>query len=297
MREITVKAFAKINLTLDVLGQRTDGFHEVAMVMQGIDLHDMVTLKKVPGRKIILSCDNPELPKNRDNLAYRAAELLCEELLPSAGLSIDIKKRIPLAAGLAGGSADAAAVILGMNALFDLRMDWEKMRILAARLGSDVPFCLNPLTALATGRGEVLQSLPVCPQLWLVLVKPPFGVATKDVYKHLHYVRVEKRPSLRQALQALAAQDTRSLLTAAANVLEYSTFALQPQLAGWAQELAESGAVKVMMSGSGPTLLGFCESAEEAENIAASWKKEGWFVRVTRTIHPQDIGERMIVNG
>jgi 4-diphosphocytidyl-2-C-methyl-D-erythritol kinase len=296
MHGITIKAFAKINLTLDVLHQRPDGYHEVEMIMQGIDLHDLVTLTKTNKPGIELICDSPELGAGPENLAYRAAELLWCSIPGSAGVRIDLVKKIPVAAGLGGGSTDAAAVLLGMNRLFNLGLTHNQVAGLAAELGSDVPFCLEPLTALARGRGEVLEPLAACPLIWMVLIKPPFGVSTKEVYGHFHRVSVKQRPDLKKVVSLLAGQKANQLLDNLVNVLEYATFDLHPQLSKWAQELKEIGADKVLMSGSGPTLLGFCRQREAAGKIAALWNRPGWFTQLTRTTRPEDLEGRMNID-
>ncbi len=292
---VSVKGYAKINLTLDVLGKRDDGYHEVAMIMQGIDLHDLITLKKRQAG-IMLENDLPELSSGPDNLAYQAALLLQKDFPVIEGIHIKLTKKIPLAAGLAGGSTDAAAVLLGLNCLYDLGLSLDELRAYGARLGSDVPFCLLPTTALATGRGEIITELPPCPPLWLLLVKPPFGISTREVYGHLKEVIIKERPSLEGALQALNTGDLAFLYHAMANVLEYATFDLYPELQQYLEELRNSGAKKAMMSGSGPTLIAFMENEGEARKLASSWTKPGWYVIVTRSIGPRDLDRRIVVD-
>lgn len=291
MNTIELKAHAKINLTLDVLGLRPDGFHEVAMVMQGILLHDLVKLTRTKEEKIHLTCNIPELEDPRENLAYKAAALIIRDFPQIGGVKIHLEKRIPVAAGLAGGSTDAAAVLLGLNRIFNLGLPGTTLRAYAAQLGSDVAFCLHPLTALAEGRGEKLTPLPECPLLWLVLFKPPFGVSTKDAYLNLHRVKVGARPSWRKMAEALKHQDRDRIIQEMGNVLEYSTFNLHPELAEFAAEIAGLGTQKLMMSGSGPTLLGFVGNEREASLIAGRWEREGWQVIPTRTLTKRDIKE------
>ena len=295
MQKVSVKGYAKINLTLDVLGKRDDGYHEVAMLMQGIDLYDVVTLEK-RGAGISLESNWQELSSGSDNLAYQAAALLQKDFPVIDGIHINLKKRIPLAAGLAGGSSNAAAVLLGLNYLYDLGLSLNKLRAYGASLGSDVPFCLHPLTALATGRGEMISELPPCPPLWLVLVKPPFGVSTKEVYGHLEEVIIKKRPSLAGALKALKTGDLALLYNSMANVLEYATFDLYPELRQGLEKLIKAGAKKAMMSGSGPTLIAFVENKSRAEELASSWPKSDWRVEVTRSLGPGDLDRRVVVD-
>ncbi len=298
MKSITLKAYAKINLTLDVLEKRADGYHDVKMIMQGINLYDIVTLESCDDG-IRLSCDVPGLGEDRHNLAYRAAELMLLHHPQIKGLRITLEKRIPVAAGLGGGSADAAAVILGVNELYDLRLTKDRLREIALRLGSDVPFCLFPRTALAEGRGERLTDIVPCPLLWLVLVKPFFGVATKEVYENLKNVTITERPDTKEALRAIEEADTELLYQAMGNVLEYSTFALYPDLQKLVEELLPLGAKRVMMSGSGPTLLMFMDDEDDAKAAALCCAKAGRDVIVTRTNLPEDVEmqKRRFVHG
>lgn len=292
MRRITIKAFAKINLALDVLGKRSDGYHEVDMVMQGINLHDVVEITTAEA-EIQLSCTLPELGCAEDNLAYAAALLLQKNYPQVRGLSIHLHKNIPLAAGLAGGSADAAAVLIGVNELYELGLDLAGLQELGARLGSDVPFCLNPLTARARGRGEIMSPLPECPPLWLVLCKPSFGAATAEVYRHLSRVTVPARPDTAKVIAALERQDSNHLLLEAGNVLEYATFDLYPVLREYAQEMMARGSSRVLMSGSGPTLLGFASDESAARMLADALKKEDRKIFVCRTLQRGDLAERI----
>jgi 4-diphosphocytidyl-2-C-methyl-D-erythritol kinase len=295
MQQVSVKGYAKINLTLDVLGKRDDGYHEVAMIMQGINLYDVVTLEK---RKagIMLDSNLLELSSGPDNLAYQAAALLQKDFPVIEGIHIKLSKKIPLAAGLAGGSTDAAAVLLGLNLLYKLGLSLDQLRTYGSCLGSDIPFCLHPLTALATGRGEMIKELPPCPPLWLVLVKPPFGVSTKEVYGHLKEVIIKERPSLERALEALETGDLGLLYHSMANVLEYATFDLYPELQHGVEKLRNAGAKKAMMSGSGPTLIAFVENETKAKELASSWTKSDWQVVVTRSLGPRDLDRRIVVD-
>ncbi|MCR4443036.1 MAG: 4-(cytidine 5'-diphospho)-2-C-methyl-D-erythritol kinase [Peptococcaceae bacterium] len=291
INRIAVKAYAKVNLALDVLGKRDDGYHEVQMVMQGIDLYDLVELEK-SGRCIRLTCNWAELGTGKDNLAYRAASLLSENYPVVKGVKINLRKKIPLAAGLGGGSADAAAVLLGLNELFALGLSIDELKRFAAVLGSDVPFCLRPLTAYAWGRGEQIVQLPPCPRLWVVLAKPPFGVSTGEVYRRLHSVTVRKRPAVQQLIAALSEKKTALMFEHMENVLEYAAFDMHPQLREHLQQMQEMGAAKAMMSGSGPTLLAFYESEEKARQAASLLAKPGWKLFVARTLGPEDMEER-----
>lgn len=292
MKRIIIKAFAKINLALDVLGKRQDGYHEVETIMQGIDLHDIIALEPAP-QGINLSCNWKELGTGPSNLAYRAAGLLMKNYNIS-GVKIHLEKKIPLAAGLAGGSTDAAAVLLGINQLFSLGLSMEKLQELAATLGSDVPFCLSPLTALARGRGEVINELSPCPQLRLVLLKPSFGVSTKEVYEHIDKVKISRRPNVQELIRAIKSQNINLLFTSIGNVLEYSTFDLYPQMRFFRQELLDKGASSVMMSGSGPTMVAFLQDTMSAHQMVTVLKKQYGHVFATVTLRQEDIDERMV---
>lgn len=263
---ITKHAKAKINLTLDILGKRDDGYHEVEMIMQAIDLADIVTLEDA--EDIIVETDLAELADDRTNLAYRAAELLRDTYGKGRGAHIRIEKKIPLAAGLAGGSSDAAAVLLGLNELWGLDRTTDELTALGARLGSDVPFCMIGGTMLATGRGEILAKVPSLGAYPLVLVKPPLGVSTAAAYGGYRAENVAVHPTAERMTQALASGDITRIYEAMGNVLETVTIPLRPEIDEIKRALIEAGADKAMMSGSGPTVFAFVKTTEEAERIA-----------------------------
>lgn len=263
---ITKYAKAKVNLTLDILGKRDDGYHEVEMIMQAIDLADIVTLEDA--EDIIVETDLAELADDRTNLAYRAAELLRDTHGKGRGAHIRIEKKIPLAAGLAGGSSDAAAVLLGLNELWGLDLAMDELCELGARLGSDVPFCMMGGTMLAKGRGEVLTKVPSLGAYPLVLVKPPLGVSTAAAYGGYRAERVEVHPTADRMTEAIASGDITRVYEAMGNVLETVTIPLRPEIDEVKRALAHAGADKAMMSGSGPTVFAFVKTAEDAEKIA-----------------------------
>lgn len=293
MAKIIVRAYAKINLTLDVLGKRNDGYHEVITVMQGINLYDLMEVERT-GPGIRLACNIREL-EGTNNLAFQAAALMTQQYGLEPGFSIKLQKNIPVEAGLGGGSADAAAVILAVNELCGLNLTMTEMRTAAARLGADVPFCLLPLTALATGRGEEIKDVGTCPVLWLALAKPPFSVSTASVYRHLDRVSVGRRPDLRAVLEAINNKQREILYKNMVNVLETATYDLYPRLKTHLLEIETLGAKKVMMSGSGPTLLAFGDNEEEARRLALLIKKPGWQVFVVRTTVPEDVEKQKIL--
>ncbi|WP_371376339.1 4-(cytidine 5'-diphospho)-2-C-methyl-D-erythritol kinase [Sporomusa aerivorans] len=270
---LTLKAYAKINLALDVLYKRSDGFHEVAMVMQAVSLCDTVSLTSYPG-EIILTVSRADLPADASNLAYRAAALLKEYTGCRQGACITLDKQIPLAAGLAGGSADAAAVLKGLNILWDLGLSGEELSRLAARLGSDVPFCLCNGTMLATGRGEILSPLPPMPACYVVLAKPPVEVPTAWVYQQFKADRVAVRPDIAGMCKELEQGSLAGVAGKLANVLENVTIPAHPEIARIKECMLEAGAMAALMSGSGPTVFGLAGSQDQAEVIASRLKAE-----------------------
>ena len=264
---VTVEANAKINLTLDILGKRPDGFHEVAMVMQTIGLHDTLVMEKTE-RDIKLSINVPWLKADEKNLAWRAAELIRQEYGLEGGVRIELTKRIPVAAGLAGGSADAAAVLKGMNDLYGLQLDEEKLCELGARLGSDIPFCIMGGTMLATGRGEVLTRLSDMPETWVVLAKPRISVSTAWAYQNYDEQGAERHPDNEAIKQAIARGNRKAVAGLLCNVLESVTIKKYDVIAEYKQMMLDKGAMASMMSGSGPTVFGLAKSREQAEAIA-----------------------------
>ncbi|WP_173435606.1 4-(cytidine 5'-diphospho)-2-C-methyl-D-erythritol kinase [Selenomonas ruminantium] len=280
---VTVEANAKINLTLDILGKRPDGFHEVAMVMQTIGLHDTLVMEKTE-RDIELSINVPWLKADEKNLAWRAAELIRQEYGLEGGVRIELTKRIPVAAGLAGGSADAAAVLKGMNDLYGLQLDEEKLCELGARLGSDIPFCIMGGTMLATGRGEVLTRLSDMPETWVVLAKPRISVSTAWAYQNYDEQGADRHPDNEAIKQAIARGNRKAVAGLLCNVLESVTIKKYDVIAEYKQMMLDKGAMASMMSGSGPTVFGLAKSREQAESIADVLRQEtNADVFVTRT--------------
>lgn len=283
MEQIKIKARAKINLTLDVIGKRPDGYHEVAMVMQTIDLYDQITLTSTDGG-IEVSANHPDIPLGPANLVYKAA-MVARPVGFSGGVHIHIEKNIPMAAGLAGGSADAAAVLKGLNRLWRLNRSLEDLLELGSCVGSDVPFCILGGTALATGRGEKLTPLKDAPEMWLVLVKPSVGVSTKEVYSQFDAGRVDRRPDNDIMIRALAAGDTRIVMENLVNVLESVTLRLYPEVTWLKGRMLQAGAQAALMSGSGPTVFGIVPDLTAAEQVAERLKQEfpADFVQVANT--------------
>ena len=267
LESLRLAAHAKINLALYVPGKRPDGFHEVEMIMQSVGLHDTVEIT-LRDAGIILDCDRKDLPCNLDNLAYRAAELLRQECGVKQGVHIRLSKRIPLAAGLAGGSADAAAVLKGLNFLWKLGLSRTELEELAARLGSDVPFCLWGGTALATGRGEVLTPLADFAGYGVVLANPPLQVSTAWVYGNFRPEAVLKHPDIRPMLDAIERNDFDSVAGSLENMLETVTIPAHPRIAEIKKTFSDAGASGVLMSGSGPTVFALMPDRESAGQLA-----------------------------
>ena len=273
---LTLSANAKINLTLDILGTREDGYHEVAMIMQEISLHDTLSMGKInQGISLTIVIDGQQgtLPADESNLCWKAAALVQKEYNLQEGVEIHLTKRIPMAAGLAGGSADAAAVLKGMNHLFRLGMTEARLCELGARLGSDIPFCIMGGTMLATGRGEVLTRLPSFPRLSVVLAKPPVGVSTAWAYKTYDAGYDGPHPDNEAMLEAIHGGDAHKAAGLLCNVLEGVTETEHPVIADYKRLMMEHGAMASMMSGSGPTVFGLVREKQQAWHLADTLKK------------------------
>lgn len=270
-----VKAFAKINLGLDVLGKRDDGYHEVRMIMQSIGLCDEISLEVLEEDVIRLSLDGagPDVPEDERNIMYKAAALLKEHCSLRKGVYIRAVKHIPSQAGLGGGSADAAAVLKGMNGLFELGLDEKELRELGVRLGADVPFCIMEGTALAEGIGEVLTPIKKAPHLYVLLAKPSEGVATGGIYKAIDESglmedeegRAHRKDCIDGLIRACDTGDIRELCGDLINIFEPVTEARQPLIAELRQRMLELGALGALMSGSGPTVYGLFDDSLRAE--------------------------------
>lgn len=273
---LTLSANAKINLTLDILGTREDGYHEVAMIMQEISLHDTLSMGKInQGISLTIAIEGKQgtLPADESNLCWKAAALVQKEYNLQEGVEIHLTKRIPMAAGLAGGSADAAAVLKGMNHLFRLGMTEARLCELGARLGSDIPFCIMGGTMLATGRGEVLTRLPSFPRLSVVLAKPPVGVSTAWAYKTYDAGYDGPHPDNEAMLEAIHGGDANRAASLLCNVLEGVTETEHPVIADYKRLMMEHGAMASMMSGSGPTVFGLVREKQQAWHLADTLKK------------------------
>ncbi|MGE5421627.1 MAG: 4-(cytidine 5'-diphospho)-2-C-methyl-D-erythritol kinase [Ignavibacteriales bacterium] len=263
MKKITITAPAKINLTLDVKGRRPDGFHDIESIMHQIDLVDEVVISEIP-QGICLDGSNLQLSYDNSNLAYRAAKLLLEIYGIKKGVNIFLAKNIPLGAGLAGGSTNAASVLKGINRLFELNINERDMLTLAGKLGSDVPFCLLGGTAVASGKGEILTPVINRNKLNFLLVNPGFAVSTADIYELMDREIITDRPDIDKVVTDLAENYVPGIGTSMANVMEPVTFRMFPELKEIKNELLKGKAAGVIMSGSGPTIFALFADAEEA---------------------------------
>ncbi len=274
MVRLEKEAYAKINLSLDILGKREDRYHDLRMIMQTVALHDTVQLEVIPCG-IRLECNSRWVPQDGTNIAWKAASLLMDKYSISSGVKIKIIKRIPVAAGLAGGSTDAAAVLKGLNELFCLGLDGDELRRLGKQLGADVPYCVGGGTKLAEGIGERLTALPDFSGVDIVLVKPGVRVSTAWVYGNLAISEIKEsdRPDTQLLLQALEQRDIKTVATGMKNVLESVTIPKYGIVREAKERLLELGALGSMMSGSGPTVFGIfpdsCAAATAYGKLAA----------------------------
>ena len=271
---ITLNAYAKINLSLDVVGRLANGYHEVRMIMQTVGIHDTLTFEKTEG-EIVLSSDAGELPLGEDNLIYKAAKLVKETYGISGGVKVHLEKRIPVAAGMAGGSTDAAATLKAMNLLYDLRLSEEDLCGLGVKLGADVPYCIMGGTALSEGIGEVLTKLAPMPECVLLVAKPDINVSTKEVYQALDSQSVPWHPDVDGMRQAIEEGRLEGIYSRLGNVLETVTVAKHPIVSEIKQEMFGNGALGSLMSGSGPSVFGIFDDEEKARAAGESIKKKG----------------------
>lgn len=268
MDKLDYKARAKVNLGLDVCRRLPNGYHEVKMIMQTVDMYDELEFIKRKDPDIILSVDSKDpLGDIGNNLIFRAAKLMREYFSIKEGVEIHLKKHIPVAAGMAGGSTDAAATMMAMNELFDLGQTKEQLMELVIKLGADIPFCIMGGTALAEGIGEKLTPLTPPPQASILVAKPPIMVSTKDVYQGLRLDELAKHPDIDGMVDALAKGSLEGITDRMENVLESVTVVQFPVIAQIKQLMKEHGAMNALMSGSGPTVFGIFE--EEKTALAA----------------------------
>jgi len=278
-----VKAYAKINISLDVVGKREDGYHLLKMIMQNIDLYDLLRFNKVSSG-INLFCNKSYVPTNEKNLVYKAVKLFMDNYEIRTGIEVHIKKNIPVAAGMAGGSTDAAAALVAMNKLFDINAPKEELMKLGLQIGADVPYCILGGTALCEGIGEVITPLKSFKNHILVVVKPGFGVSTKDVYQGLDISKIYKHPDTEGLIKAMEEEDLSFVCENMKNVLENVTLRKHYILREIKKEMCELGAMGAMMSGSGPTVFAFFEDMQRAQHCYDRMKGKFKEVFITRTI-------------
>ena len=266
MTIILEKAPAKINLSLDVLRKRTDGYHDVEMIMTTIDLADRIELYALEEDKIVIALESRYVPNDERNLAYKAARAFKDTYGIKTGVHINMEKHIPVSAGLGGGSTDAAAVLRGLNRLWSLDISLDELAKLGSTIGADVAFCIYGNTALARGYGEKIEKLPSPPPCWVVLAKPDIGVSTKTIFGQVNVDKLT-HPNTNQILHAIEKQDFNNLCRHIGNSLESVTFKLHPEVERIKETMIQAGAAGVLMSGSGPTIYGLVEHQSKAKRI------------------------------
>lgn len=275
MDTIRLKARAKINLGLDVVRRREDGYHEVKMVMQMLRLYDQIDIEKTQESGILVRSNLSFLPTDERNIAYKAAKVMIDEFGLEQGVIIRIEKHIPVAAGMAGGSTDCAAVLYGMNKLFGLRLNQKKLRELGVKLGADVPYCLMRQTALSEGIGEILTPISPLQDCPILIAKPSVSVSTRHVYEHLKLDEQTMHPDIDGIVTALADGDLYGVTDRMANVLETVTVPEHPVIDEIKKQMMASGAVNALMSGSGPTVFGIFDDEEKAKKACEDMKASG----------------------
>ena len=275
-----LRALAKINLGLDVLRKREDGYHELRMIMQTINMYDQldIEISKTPGIKITTNL--PFIPVNESNLVYKAAKFLMDEFQVEQGITVDLQKFIPVAAGMAGGGSDAAATMIGVNRLFGLGLSVKELMERGVKIGADVPYCLLRGTALAEGIGDKLRALPACPDCYVLIGKPAISVSTKFVYENLHANELEYHPEIDKMLDAIQWHNLNKIADCMGNVLETVTIPHYPVIQKIKDHMKEHGALNAMMSGSGPTVFGLFDDKATAENACEVLRES----RLARTV-------------
>ncbi|MFI3175602.1 MAG: 4-(cytidine 5'-diphospho)-2-C-methyl-D-erythritol kinase [Bacillota bacterium] len=299
MREIELKSRAKINLTLDVVGKREDGYHLLETVMQSLKLHDRIIMSKLDVDEIQIKSNLPWLPCDERNLAHKGVKLMKERFQIKEGVHISMSKRIPVSAGLGGGSSNCAAAMVGMNRLFSLGLRRFELEKLAAEIGSDIPYCIRRGTVLGTGIGTELKNITPCPSCFVVLAKMPVSVSTVTVYKGLDLNQISEHPSAKKMEKAMQSKDIVAMGQALGNVLESVTMERFPRIKDMKETFIELGAKGALMSGSGPTVFALFESYEEARQVANTVKRQYGLkeVFVTETFQELSYQQRMTKGG
>lgn len=287
MNRIQMKALAKVNLGLDVIRRREDGYHEVKMIMQTVRLYDRIILEKTQ-QGISMETNLSFLPVNEQNIAYRAAKMLMDEFHIQGGLHIKIDKHIPVAAGMAGGSTDGAAVLYGVNKIFELGLTKRQLMERGVKLGADVPYCIMRGTVLSEGIGEILTPVPSLPDCHILIAKPPVSVSTKHVYENLKLDKIEKHPDIDGMVEALRMEDLHGVTQRMENVLETVTIPEHPEIQQIKELMIKEGALNALMSGSGPTVFGIFDDREKGMRARDLLRKSS-LVRHTYLVRPFNI--------
>ena len=273
MKKIKLDAYGKINLGLDVLGKRDDGYHDLDMIMQSVDLADKITITKNDSGEITVKSNTGKIPNDESNLAYKAAKLLKDEFDINKGVDIEIEKNIPISGGMAGGSTDCAAVLKGMNKLFKLKLSEQELMDRGVKLGADVPFCIMGKTARAEGIGEILTPIPNKLKGYIVLAKPPISVSTGFVYGRIDEVEVKNKPDTEAMIETIKKKDLKGLADTICNVLEEVTIPNYPIVQEIKDKMIEKGALNAMMTGSGPTVFGLFDDKKKAVAVVDALKE------------------------
>lgn len=282
---LELKAYAKVNLGLDVIRRREDGYHDVKMIMQTIKLYDQLTMQRNNSGEITITTNLSYLPVGKKNLVYRAIDLIREKYGITDGVNVQLTKHIPVAAGMAGGSTDAAAAFVGMNQLFRLGITQDTLLKYAVTLGADIPYCIMRGTALSEGIGEILTPLPSIPSCWFLVVKPVFSISTKFVYENLHLNEHTVHPDIDGMVDAIKAGDLAGITSRMGNVLEDVAINDYPQIAEIKERMNSLGAMNSLMSGSGSTVFGIFTSKEEASAAAKVFQKDSG-IRQVAVVRP-----------
>ena len=283
-----LRALAKINLGLDIIRKREDGYHEVRMIMQTIQMYDVLDIRKseVPG--ISLTTNLPYIPTDERNLVYKAAKLLMDEFGITEGISVNLEKFIPVAAGMAGGSSDAAAAFVGVNRLFELGLSEEELMKRAVKVGADVPYCIMRGTALAEGIGEKLTRLPQVPHCFVLVGKPGINVSTKLAYENLNLAGISHHPNIDGMMEDIRREDLYGMVSKMENVFEPGIIGKYPVIQEIKNLMEANGALKAMMSGSGPTVFGIFDDEEKLETAAAVLRES----RLAKTVFATEVYNR-----
>lgn len=268
-----LRALAKINLGLDITGKREDGYHEVRMIMQTIQMYDLLNIRKTTRPGISLTTNLSYVPCDGRNLVYKVAQLLMDEFEIREGVEMQLRKCIPVAAGMAGGSSDAAAAMVGMNRLFNLKLSREELMERGVAIGADVPYCIMRGTALAEGIGEILTPLPPVPFCYILVGKPGVGVSTKMAYENLNLAAIKQHPRIDEMIDAIREEDLKGMAGLMENVFEPGIIRQYPVIRKIKDFMMEYGALNAMMSGSGPTVFGVFDDRKRMEKAAAALRE------------------------